>query len=335
MPNCGSQIVLCDLPIRIDSYKGCSHLCKYCFTSFKYDNNKIEIKDNIKSLKVFIEGKRTTETIWCDWNIPLHWGGLSDPFQPIEKKLKVSYNYLQILQESKYPFIVSTKGRLIADPSYLEILSDCNCVVQVSLIAPIFDKLEPGAPTFNERIEIIKKVAPKVKRLNIRIQPYVLEAKKYILETLPIYKDIGVYGITIEGMKYKSMLPGLIKVAGDYCYRTDALYRDFIEIRNKAHDLGLKFYSGENRLRNLSDNLCCCGVDGLGWKVNTYNLNHFIYDKDNFKPTEIMNRIGTADCFSASCQSTKMIKGLANMSLVDVMHACTKDKTKIDQLLNK
>ncbi len=31
MPECGSQVILCDLPVRMDTYKGCSHNCKYCF----------------------------------------------------------------------------------------------------------------------------------------------------------------------------------------------------------------------------------------------------------------------------------------------------------------
>lgn len=37
MPEYGSQIVLCDLPIRFDTYKGCSHNCKYCFVQRKKD----------------------------------------------------------------------------------------------------------------------------------------------------------------------------------------------------------------------------------------------------------------------------------------------------------
>ena len=42
MPDCGSQIVLCDVPIRFDTYKGCSHGCKYCFVYRKYNISKIK-----------------------------------------------------------------------------------------------------------------------------------------------------------------------------------------------------------------------------------------------------------------------------------------------------
>ena len=27
--DCGSQVVLCEYPIRLDTYEGCSHDCRY------------------------------------------------------------------------------------------------------------------------------------------------------------------------------------------------------------------------------------------------------------------------------------------------------------------
>ena len=101
MPKCGSQIILCDLPIRFDTYKGCSHGCKYCFVTRKTDINNIEIGETAKHLEKFIEGKRNEETAWCDWDIPLHWGGVSDPFQPIELKYRISFECLKIFAKTK------------------------------------------------------------------------------------------------------------------------------------------------------------------------------------------------------------------------------------------
>ena len=42
MPDCGSQVFLCDVPIRFDTYEGCSHDCKYCFASRKKSINVIK-----------------------------------------------------------------------------------------------------------------------------------------------------------------------------------------------------------------------------------------------------------------------------------------------------
>ncbi len=83
---CGSQAILCNLPVRFDTYTGCSHGCKYCFARKKQQIEKISRDETAASLKSFIEGSRNDTTNWCDWNIPVHWGGMSDPFQPIEKR---------------------------------------------------------------------------------------------------------------------------------------------------------------------------------------------------------------------------------------------------------
>ena len=90
MPSCGSQIILCEVPIRFDNYVGCSHGCKYCFVTRKADISQVKLGESTQALREFIAGKRTTDTQWCDWNIPLHWGGMSDPFQPAELQYRRS-----------------------------------------------------------------------------------------------------------------------------------------------------------------------------------------------------------------------------------------------------
>ena len=106
MPDCGSQIILCDLPVRFDTYKGCSHGCKYCFVTRKKDMSNIEIKETHVHLENFIAGKRSESTSWCDWDIPLHWGGVSDPFQPIELKHRISLECLKVLAKTNKIYTV-------------------------------------------------------------------------------------------------------------------------------------------------------------------------------------------------------------------------------------
>lgn len=211
MPNCGSQIILCGLPVRFDTYSGCSHACKYCFVQRKNDISDIETKESAESLLNFIQGKRTAETNWCDWDIPLHWGGLSDPFQPAEKTKRRSLECLKVFAETQYPFVVSTKGKLIIEPEYLELIQRCNCVVQISMVCSKYDILEQGAPTFEERLEMVKTLSPFVPRVIVRFQPYLTEILSDVLECIPRIKDAGAYGITIEGMKFAKKSLGLLK----------------------------------------------------------------------------------------------------------------------------
>lgn len=336
MPKCGSQITICDLPVRFDTYKGCTHMCRYCFVQMKYNIAKVEAGEGLQSLQRFIDGKRTGEIGWCDWDIPIHWGGVSDPFQPVERIQRRSYAALKLFAETGYPFVISTKGALLGDDEYIDLLERCNCVVQVSLVSPQFDKLEKGAPTFADRLRIIKKVAPRVKRLIVRVQPYVVEVFGDILKQIPIYRQIGVYGITIEGMKYRRKRPGLERVAGDFCYPVSVLKQHFEVIRDTCHNNDLRFYAAENRLRKMGDSLCCCGVDGLeGFTPNSFNLSHYLYDRQTFIPTQRMTQPGSAECLKTSCQNSYSPSALRKLSLREVIEVATKDRGMISQLLEK
>lgn len=320
MPRCGSQIVLCDLPVRFDTYVGCSHSCRYCFASRKSDITKIKAGESIESLRRFIRGERTVETRVFDWNIPLHWGGMSDPFQPVEKIKKYSKSALCVFADTGYPFAVSTKNKLIADDEYLDVLKHCNSVVQFSACSSRFDRIEKGASSFEERLRAAEKIA-KFTRVNIRVQPYIPSIFKDILSIIPRLANIGVYGLIIEGMKYTKgpdNVP-LVRVAGDFCYPVSMLLPQFRAIRDVCHKAGLRFYCGENRLRVMGDSLCCCGVEGLGWKTNTANLNHLLFQPDTVFFSSAMEREGTCGVFGAIHQTTLFSKNSKHLSFKDQM----------------
>ncbi len=336
MPRSGSQITICDLPVRFDTYKGCSHFCSYCFVKLKYDIANIQRGEGAGALRNFINGKRDKTTNWCDWNIPIHWGGVSDPFQPIEKRYKYSLQALKVFEETQYPVVISTKGALAAEEPYLSLLEKCNVVMQFSLVSPKFDKLEPGAPSFQQRFEMIRKIAPKVKRVIVRVQPFIMEVKNDVLKQIPLYKEIGVYGITIEGLKYKQKKRGLVKVSSDWVYPKNCLKTAYDQIKEQCHSYGLKFYAAENRLRNMGDDLCCCGIDNLeGFVPNTYNLNHYIFDKENFISTKAMADPGTSMCLKAVAQNSSCVDVFKTKSLQGMMEIATKDKGMMGQILSK
>lgn len=336
MPKCGSQIILCEVPIRYDTYAGCSHGCKYCFSYRKGSIENVSVGESYASLKKFIEGDRTAEDVnWCDWNIPIHWGGMSDPFQPIEREKKLSLKVLKLFRETQYPFIVSTKNKLIAEDEYLEEISHCNCVVQFSAVSPKYDKLERGASTFAERIEAARKITATGVRVNIRMQPYITQILNDVLEEIPMLADAGVHGIILEGIKYFKKQPGFIQIGGDYCYPKDRLKRDFEKIRDKAHNYGLKFYSGENRLRQMGDDTCCCGIDGMGWRTNKCNLlNALMGNKMTY--TEAMKKKGTALAYrNGLMQDTISGKVVKNLSFEEVTNMVMKDQRMINNLIGE
>lgn len=334
MPTSGSQTVLCDVPIRFDTYTGCSHFCSYCFVQRSKDVfANVSMGESVKALRSFIEGKRTRETNWCDWNIPIHWGGVSDPFQPAELKYKRSLEALKVFAETKYPFIVSTKNKIISEEPYISLIKECNCVVQISAACESYDLFEKGASTFKERLEAARKISP-YKRVIIRCQPYIPKYFNEIRESIDKFQKAGAYGVVFEGIKYFRKVKGTIKRGADFVFPSDLYKRHFSVFKDMLHKRGMKFYCGENRLRSMGDSLCCCGIEGLGWKPNTYNLNHFLYDRSNYIPTDAMSQKGTAICFSAIIQNTKGRNFLCNKSFSEIMDLYTKDMGMVCALVD-
>lgn len=318
---CGSQVAICDVPIRLDTYSGCSHGCKYCFAKRGKDITKVDSDNCIEALKRFIGGKRTKDTNWCDWDIPLHWGGMSDPFQPAERNAKVSLRALRVLEESQYPFIVSTKGSLVSEEPYISLLKQCNVVVQVSMVSPKFDLLEPGAPTFEERMSMLPKLAGSCKRLVVRCQPYMTDCLTDVLSAIPRYAEYGVYGIILEGFKSFKPFKGSVRVGNDYAYGKEVLKSHFSKIRRASHEAGLTFLCGENRLRAMGDSLTCCGCSGVdGFQANEFNLSH-LANGDEADLVKAMKEVGTACVFSAMFQEAGIRRWLEKLSFEGAMRS--------------
>ena len=317
MPKSGSQVPHCNLPVRFDTYEGCSHACAYCFVKRK-NTLAVGNGEGTDALRRFISGERTQQTNWCDWDIPLHWGGMSDPFQPVERERKRSLEALKIFAETQYPFVVSTKSDLIAEEPYLSLIKSCNCVVQFSAVCPEYDGYERGAASFERRLAAAAAISP-YKRVIMRMQPYVPQVFLQALKSLRLFKAVGVYGVTVEGMKYVTKRPGTIKLGGDFVYPKQLLMDQFIELRKAAHSLGIKFYCAENRLRNLGDSLCCCGIDGMGWRDNKANLMSYLYDAQNFAFSEAQMKPGTGGVFRAIHQNPLYNKFAASASFRDCM----------------
>jgi DNA repair photolyase len=311
MPMCGSQMPICDVPIRFDTYTGCSHACTYCFVKRLSDISDIGVGESISSLESFIKGKRTKLTSWCDWDIPIHWGGTSDPFQPCELIHRRSLEALKVLKKYNYPFIVSTKSILPTKEEYKTELDGSNCVFQISMVAKEYDKFESGASTYIQRLDMARIMSPLVKRVIVRIQPFVPEVEKSVIINIPLLKDAGVYGIVLEGMKYKTKRQNTEKWYGDNVIKKDILRSCFDRIKQECHKNGLVFLCGENRLRSMGDDITCCGCGGLdGFKVNTYNINSFNCGRKPEK-TEAQSKIGTAGGFITLCSGMEHKYGLA------------------------
>jgi DNA repair photolyase len=183
-----------------------------------------------------------------------------------------------------------------------------------------YDKLETGAPTFEERLKAAKILSKNVTRVIARIQPYFIDCKRDIIKELPRYKDAGIYGIIVEGYKSKKKQKGMIKDGSRYRFPLEVLISHCKQIREKAHENGLKFWSADDGADCLSDDMECCGTGGLDKFIpNKYTMSYLAYMPEIAKPTKAMQEKGTTRPFRSIRQSQAWELHIKGKSFVDMM----------------
>ncbi len=276
----GSQTMLCSMPFRFDSYVGCTHGCVYCFATKVNKREKtkgekgnffklVENADE-KQLENFLKNPKLESYLE---GTPIHWGGMSDGFQPIEKEQQVSYRCLQLFAKYQYPVFISTNGiEIISSDKYIKILKKCKVVVQISIISKETKKWEPGTAEYKVRLVGIKKLIKNGIKVIVRNQPYMVHYQSSILEMIKELK--GIDGLVVEGLKDRTKLvDGMVRVGGEYVYPIDVLFEKYNEIKKECKKNNIRFFVGENRLRWMGEDVNCCGVAHIEGFESSNKLN--------------------------------------------------------------
>ena len=301
----GQIFVECPLPMNFDTYRGCSHACKYCFANNANfakkttDECAVIPTGDAKDLERFVNGKRDALNSWCDWDIPICIGRMSDPFQPCERKYGNTLRCLKWLAKTGYPFVFTTKATLMTEPEYLSVLKDCNCVGQVSMLCGEMDALETGAAKYEERLRAVEKLAPVLKRTIVRWQPFFIEYAKSAMKEIPRVRDAGAYGILTEVTVFKRKWGvATNRINAGYTYPHEMVVRHERQVRAACHANGLVFLCGDNK--PLTDELPCCigaGLEDIGFRPCKCNAAYFYAKRDEFEVTPHMREAGSGCVF--------------------------------------
>jgi DNA repair photolyase len=189
-----------DIPFDagINPYRGCEHGCSYCYARPTHEylgfsagldfESRIMVKENAPELL----RKELSSPKWKPQELAM--SGVTDCYQPIEKKLQITRRCLEVLAEFRNPVTIITKNFLVTrDLDLLRELAKYQAV-QVNLSINSLDtelarKLEPRASSPKQRlaaIETLSKagvpvgvlVAPVIPALNDHEIPSVLAAAK-------------------------------------------------------------------------------------------------------------------------------------------------------------
>jgi DNA repair photolyase len=148
------------LKYNMNLYRGCQHQCIYCDSRsecYQIENfSDVLVKVNaIDLLRGELSRKRVKGTIGT--------GSMNDPYMPLEAKLNLTGQALQLIAEYRFPVHIITKSDLVLKD--LDTLREINRVyAAVSFTITTADdelgkKLEPGAPCVSERLAAMKILA--------------------------------------------------------------------------------------------------------------------------------------------------------------------------------
>jgi DNA repair photolyase len=181
---------------------------------FTSDEDKI-VRASIEDIKKqFYDGlystKNNVTANLIRKKMPIKIGISTDPLQKIDLKYRVTYNSLKLLNEEQYPFIMITKGDLAKRDEYAELIAKTPSIYFQTITTfdkDLMSRMEPNAPTLDDRIQSLKNINDKDKQANtqIRIEPMMLGIninkdgsinKEGFDELFRELKDIGVSGIS-------------------------------------------------------------------------------------------------------------------------------------------
>lgn len=173
-----------DVPFEagLNPYRGCEHGCVYCFARPFHEylgfssgldfETKIMVKYDAPELlrKAFRSPKWNPQVIALS--------GITDVYQPIERKLKITRQCLEVFSEFRAPVGIITKNYLVTrDIDLLKKLAAYNCVNVFLSVTTLDEKLgqkmEPRTSSPKRRLKAIEELAEAGIQVGVNVAPVI------------------------------------------------------------------------------------------------------------------------------------------------------------------
>ncbi len=195
----------------INPYIGCPHSCIYCYASFmkRFTNHKEKWGDflDVKYCKKKIDLNKIK-------NKRLFISSVTDCYNPLEEKYKITKNILEQLINSNSFITISTKSKLILrDIDLLKKIKNLTVAISINTLDENFKDEMDKASSIKERIDILQKLHKE----NIHtvlfmspIFPYITDYKKIIEKTKNYVDEYWFENLNLRG-EYKYIILNYIK----------------------------------------------------------------------------------------------------------------------------
>ncbi len=144
----------------VNPYTGCQHACSYCYARFMKRvtghrepwGDFVDIKINAADLLRVDIKKKKRGRVWVS--------GVCDPYQPLERKYKLTRQCLEILAQNGWPVTIQTRSPLVLrDMDIIANAKDFEVGFSVTTADDGIRRLfEPKAPAINERVRALDEL---------------------------------------------------------------------------------------------------------------------------------------------------------------------------------
>jgi DNA repair photolyase len=166
----------------LNPYRGCEHGCAYCYARPTHEylgfsaGIDFESRILVKPKAAELLAAELARPSWIPQSLAL--SGVTDAYQPIERKLQITRSCLRVLAEFRNPVCIVTKNHLVTrDLDHLaELASHKASAVSLSIttLEPrLAQILEPRASTPSHRLEAIAKLHAAGVPVGINIAPII------------------------------------------------------------------------------------------------------------------------------------------------------------------
>ncbi|HEX6038476.1 PA0069 family radical SAM protein [Longimicrobium sp.] len=173
-----------DIPFQtsVNPYRGCEHGCIYCFARPTHEylgfsaGLDFETRILVKHEAAELLRRELASPKWVP--SPIAMSGVTDPYQPVERKLGITRACLEVLAEFRNPVAMVTKNHLVTRDIDLlgELAAHGAAVVNIS-VTSLNEKLqrvmEPRASTPARRLEAIHKLSEAGIPVRVLVAPVV------------------------------------------------------------------------------------------------------------------------------------------------------------------
>lgn len=168
----------------INPYRGCVHSCHYCFARRYHAYLGLNADSDFTTIivaksnapEVLRQELARRRAGWEGVSVAV--GTATDPYQPIEGKLRLTRGILEAMRDWRVRAGIITKGTMVVRDA--DLLSDPawggRCGVSVSITTldeAVWASLEPGTPPPRSRLRAVQRLAAAGVRVGVALAPVV------------------------------------------------------------------------------------------------------------------------------------------------------------------